>query len=106
MQLSIPQGDTAPAWLTFNIVDEVFPDPCGAPGDRHLDPAGPTVDDLVTALTHIKGYDAGAVTNVNVGGLPAKSFELNDAATNVCQPETSIFFEANGSTRTRTPISA
>jgi hypothetical protein len=95
VQLSIPQGDSAPAWLTFNIVDEVFPDPCGAPGVATSTPLGPTVDDLVTALSNIKGYDAGPVTNVNVGGLPAKSFELNDAATNVCQPETSIF-EANG----------
>ena len=55
---SPPSLAAAPAWLTFNIVDEVFPDPCGAPGVATSTPLGPTVDDLVTALSNIKGYDA------------------------------------------------
>ena len=51
---------------------------------------GPSVDDLVTALTNVEGYDASAVTDVTIGGLPARSFVLTDAADTTCQPETLI----------------
>lgn len=95
VQFSISVGDTAPAWLTFNIVDEVYPDPCGAPLVAPSEPLGPTVDDLVTALRDMKGYEAGPVTDVTIGGLSAKSFELVDAADNVCEPGTLISM-ANG----------
>ncbi len=76
VQLSIPGATSAPAWLTFNIVDEVYPDPCNAPQVPATTPLGPTVDDLVAALRTMKGYQAGPVTDITVGGLPAKSFEL------------------------------
>jgi hypothetical protein len=90
VDLSLPEAGSAPAWLTFNVVDEVYPDPCGAPGVPTSTPLGPSVDDLVAALSDLQGYEAGPVTDVTVGGLPARSFELNDAADTTCEPGTLI----------------
>ena len=59
VNISIPSGGGAPAWLTFNLVDEVYPDPCGAPEVPTSTPLGPTVDELVAALRSLKGYQAG-----------------------------------------------
>ena len=59
--------------LTFEIVAGVFSDPChGVPGPS----IGPGVDELVTALTGLPGFEAGPVTDVAVDGYPGKSFEL------------------------------
>ena len=44
VNLSIPSDGGAPAWMTFNIVDEVYPDPCGVPEVPTSTPLGPTVD--------------------------------------------------------------
>jgi len=90
VNLAIRETDTSPAWLAFTIVDEVYPDPCGAPGVPTATPLGPSVDDLVTALTTLEGYDASAVSDVTIGGLPARSFVLTDAADIPCQPDTLI----------------
>jgi hypothetical protein len=90
VDLAIRETDTSPAWLTFTLVDEVYPDPCGAPGVPTATPLGPSVDDLVTALTNVEGYDASAVTDVTIGGLPARSFVLTDAADTTCQGGTLI----------------
>ncbi len=60
----------------FLIIDNVVADPC----DRlfpQLDPAvGPSVDDLVTALSNLQGFDASAATDVTVDGFAGKQFEL------------------------------
>jgi hypothetical protein len=65
--------------LEFQIVSNVYPDPChrtaGGP-----DPAvGPTVDDLVTAMTNMAGFHVGPAVDVTVGGLPAKVIELTNS---------------------------
>ena len=86
VQLSIPGASSTPAWLTFNIVDEVSTDTMQRTAGPATTPLGPTVDDLVAALRTMKGYQAGPVTDITVGGLPAKSFELVDSADNVCEP--------------------
>lgn len=85
VELSKPIGSSTPTWLTFVIVNEVYPDPCGAPMVPTSTPLGQTVDDLVVALTNLKGYESGPITNINLGGLPAKSFELDDAADSTCE---------------------
>ena len=90
VDLTIPEADRTPAWLIFNIVNEVYPDPCGAPGVPTATPLGPSVDDLVAALTNLKGYDASPVTDVTIGGRPAKSFVLTDAADSTCEGGTLI----------------
>ena len=90
VDLAIRETETSPAWLTFTLVDEVYPDPCGAPDVPTATPLGPSVDDLVTALTNLEGYDASAVSDVTIGGLPARSFVLTDSADTTCQPGTLI----------------
>jgi hypothetical protein len=90
VDLAILETNTSPAWLKFAIVDEVYPDPCGAPGVPTASTLGPSVDDLVTALTNLEGYKSSPVSDVTIGGLPARSFVLTDAADTTCQGGTLI----------------
>lgn len=74
VSLSRVRGDLSPAWVEFSIVGNVYPDPCHPVG---MDPAlGPTVDELVDALTTLEGFEAGAVSDVDVDGHPGKRFDL------------------------------
>lgn len=60
--------------LSFLIVENVVADPCS---DTLLDPpVGPTVDDLVEAISNLKGFQATAPIAVTVGGYPARQFEV------------------------------
>lgn len=62
--------------ISFVIVENVVADPCD-PEDRGLDPAvGPSVDDLVTAISNLEGLDATAPIDVTVSGFSGKEFEL------------------------------
>lgn len=73
------RGDVTPAWVSFSIVDNVFPDPCHQVA---MDPpVGPTVDDLVTALTSMEGTEVGAVRDVEVDGHPGKQFDFATTVT-------------------------
>jgi len=74
VSLSRVHGDLTPVWVEFSIVDNVFPDPCHPVGMEP--PLGPTVDDLVSALTSMAGSEAGAVTDVEVDGYAGKQFDL------------------------------
>lgn len=69
-------GDGASGWgVTFWIVDNVYADPCEP--TSALDPAlGPSVDDLVTALANLPGYDATTPTDVTVSGFAGVELEL------------------------------
>jgi len=64
--------------IEFQIAWNVYADPChwalGQPSPR----IGPTVDDLVTAMTSMVGFTASEVSDVTVGGLPAKAFDLRN----------------------------
>jgi hypothetical protein len=62
--------------LFFWSVDNVFVDPCDA-GAGELDPPlGPSVDDLVSALTNLPGFDATSPVDVTVGDFQGKELEL------------------------------
>jgi hypothetical protein len=47
-------------------------------------PVGPSVDDLVTALTELDGFDASPATDVTVGGAQGKQFTLTAPAAPPC----------------------
>ena len=62
----------------FQMASNVFPDPCHRTGGAAAPPIGPSVDDLVTALTTMVGFEAGPVTDVTIGGTRAKAFDLTN----------------------------
>ena len=65
--------------LEFQIVSNVYPDPCHRTAGG-TDPAvGPSVDDLVTAMTNMAGFEVGPATDVTIGGLPAKALDLTNS---------------------------
>jgi hypothetical protein len=71
--------------LTFEIVENVSADPCT---DEVLDPpVGPSVDDLVTALSALEGFDVSPVTNENIDGYRGKQLTLT-APTSGCDMRT------------------
>jgi hypothetical protein len=62
--------------LSFEIVDNVSADPCtGEPRDP---PVGPTVEDLVAALTDLErfGFDVSPATDVTVDGFSGKQLTM------------------------------
>jgi hypothetical protein len=70
-QLNVAMGDGE---TSFEIVDNITADPCTP---RLLDPpVGPTVDDLVAALTGMNGFAATSVVDITVDGYPGKEFTL------------------------------
>jgi hypothetical protein len=87
--------------IEFQIASNVYPDPCHTFAGPANPPIGPSVDDLVTAMTTLVGFQAGPVTDVAIGGLPAKAFDLtNEIDQSTCDAEsvrTFIFADSSGS---------
>ncbi|HET8777836.1 MAG TPA: hypothetical protein VFN76_09260, partial [Candidatus Limnocylindria bacterium] len=74
--------------VAFLVVDNVVADPCS---DEGLDPAvGPSVDDLVTAISSLSGFEASTPTDSSVGGYRAKRFTVTAPTTSGCQLRTWI----------------
>jgi hypothetical protein len=62
--------------LSFLIVDNVVADPCD-PTRAPLDPpVGPSVDDLVTAISNLPGFKATGAVDITLDGSHGKQFEL------------------------------
>ena len=62
--------------VAFLIVDNVVADPCG-PINQLLDPpVGPSVDDLVAAISNLDGFEATAATEVTVDGFQGMQFTV------------------------------
>jgi hypothetical protein len=72
------QGNPGGRGIEFQIASNVYPDPCHSAAGAANPPIGPAVDDLVTAMTNLVGFQAGPVTDVTIGGLPAKAFDLTN----------------------------
>jgi hypothetical protein len=72
------RGDSTPAWSSWAIVANVYADPCHALSGPIDPPIGPTVDDLVTALTSMVGFASTTPTDVTVDGHAGKRFELSN----------------------------
>jgi hypothetical protein len=71
-------GVCAPAigGLSFVIVENVVADPCD-PSHAPLDPpVGPSVDDLVTAISNLNGFEATQAVDITIDGFRGKRFEL------------------------------
>jgi hypothetical protein len=78
------EGVSGPA-VSFLIVTNVVADPCG---EALLDPpVGPSVDDLVTAISNLKGFSASTPRDITVGGFPGKEFTVT-APTSGCDMRT------------------
>lgn len=62
--------------LTFLIVDNVVADPCDSSRTLLDPPVGPSVEDLVAAISNLAGFEASATTDVTVDGFQGKQFTL------------------------------
>ena len=80
-------SDTADAiGIGFLIVVNVVADPCS---EEPLEPpAGPTVDDLVTAISNLEGFEATAPVEITVDGFTGKEFTVTAPANPSCELKT------------------
>jgi hypothetical protein len=79
------KGVSAPG-VSFLIVTNVVADPCG---EASLDPpVGPSVDDLVTAISNLKGFSASTPRDITVDGFRGKEFTLTAPASSACELRT------------------
>ena len=63
--------------ITFQIVDNVVAGCSDQETAELLDPpVGPSVDDLVTAISSLEGYEATPPVDINVSGFQGKEFTL------------------------------
>ena len=70
--------------VTFQIVDNVVAGCADQETAELLDPpVGPSVDDLVTAISSLEGYEATAPVDITVSGFEGKEFTLT-AVTHGC----------------------
>lgn len=93
-------NDTAESYLLFDVVANVYPDPCQ--GVPQSPPLGPSVDELVSALTSMVGFQAGSVSDVTVGGVAGKAFDVDTsiaASTAGCPEILQIWDTAGGGGR-------
>jgi hypothetical protein len=68
--------------ISFMIIDNVVADPCE---DKGLDPpVGPTVDDLVAAISALRGFQATSPIDVSVDGHPGKELTVTSPASSPC----------------------
>lgn len=72
-------GNSWPAWIVIDRVENVFADPCHADGGPISPPVPSTVDGYVTALTRLVGVPAGPVTDAVIDGHPGKTFVLTNS---------------------------
>lgn len=72
-----PVDSTLDVRLSFLIVEDVVADPC-RPGAEPLVPrVGPSVDDLVVAISNLAGFEADAPADLVVDGYAGKEFTLS-----------------------------
>jgi hypothetical protein len=62
--------------ISFVIVDNVVSDPCDRSQPQLVPPVGPSVDDLVMAISNLEGLEATDPVDVTVDGFEGKQFEL------------------------------
>jgi hypothetical protein len=78
--LSKLRGDLTPAGVSWTLIGNVYPDACHTTSGPANPPTGPTVDDLVAALTRIIGFDATTPTDVTIDGYAGKRFKITATA--------------------------
>ena len=73
--------------VSFLIVENVVADPCSPNEEPRDPPAGPTVDDLVAAISTLDGFEASAPLDVTVDGYHGKQLTLAAPAEPRLRPE-------------------
>lgn len=70
--------EAPPAAVTFQIVENVRTPPCSDQESAELmdPPVGTSVDDLVTAISELEGYETSAPEDITVSGFEGKEFTL------------------------------
>jgi len=71
--------ENAAPWIVIDIPDNVYADPCHNAGQTPTPAVPSTVDGLATALTHMVGFEAGPVSDAQIGGHAGKTFVLTNA---------------------------
>ena len=62
--------------VSFVIVENVVADPCSPGGEPLEPPVGPSVDDLVAAISSLEGFEATAPVDLTLNGYQGKRFTL------------------------------
>ena len=102
------RGPVTPVYASWAVIANVYADPCHASPGPIDPPIGPAVDDLVTAMTSMVGFESTNPTEVTVDGFAGKHFELssniNPAADGCDDPVwLSLWEPASGSETARVP---
>ncbi len=81
-----PGTGAEPSAVGISIVSNVVADPCGPA--LQSPPVGATVDDLVAAISGLKGFQATAPTPITLDGYAGKKFEVTAPASASCELRT------------------
>ena len=85
------------AFLTLVVVPQIYPDPCHTESDPTT--IGPSVDDLVSALSSMTGFSVTGIEDATVGGATGKSFTLSnsiDLVANQCTSSEVLWIGRDG----------
>lgn len=77
--LAVERLDPTTGGLYFSFLGNVFADPCHSATALASPSLGPSVADLVTALTHLAGVTATTPVDATIAGYAAKSLTLTPA---------------------------
>jgi hypothetical protein len=87
------RGDIA--GVSFMIVDNVVSDPCDPSQPQLEPPVGPSVDDLVTAISNLRGFEATDPVDVRVDGFEGKQFVVTAPGYGFCEDGISTWSNAD-----------
>ena len=82
MEAGVCRDDSGVALV---IVDNVVSDPCDPSQPQLVPPVGPSVDDLVNAISNLEGFEATDPVDVTVDGFQGKQLELTAPEAALCQ---------------------
>jgi hypothetical protein len=85
-QSACSQESAPPAAVSFSIVDNVVADPCGTA--LKSPPVGPSVDDLVAAISGLNRFQATTAVDITLDGYPGKGFDVTAPAGSTCELRT------------------
>ncbi len=80
--------------VSVMIVDNVVSDPCDEPSRLLVPPVGPSVDDLVVAISNLDGFEATDPVAVTVDGFEGMQFELGAPEAGFCPGNISTWSDA------------
>jgi hypothetical protein len=91
-----PSPENSPS-VGFMAVTNLYVDPCDPTKGVLAEAPGPSVDDLVAAMSAVPGIDASAATDATLAGFAGKTLELSRAANaEACPPDTDTLWPVVG----------